>query len=178
MHDTKSGEVLDILKVEKGRLRDLGSINEHNNYEVVKNAVARGGSHVHAKWLQDHKGDEVRCRLLATQLAIGERPDVTQSTPPSMAARLLLSIVSCSRKRAWALVLSEFFGDVPVAFHHAMMEELVYVHPPRGTCPLGIARSSTKLCWYSSRSRACRCEKKKKRHIGQIWCDFRGSSAE
>ena len=28
--------------------------------DFAKNADSRGGSHVQAKWLQDHKGDEVR----------------------------------------------------------------------------------------------------------------------
>ena len=42
----------------------------------------------------DHKGDEVRCRLVAAQLAIGARLDVTQSTPPLMVARILLAIKS------------------------------------------------------------------------------------
>ena len=55
---------------------------------------ARGGSHVHAKWLQDHTEKEFQCRLVATQLAIGEGLDVTQSTPPLMEARLLLSTAS------------------------------------------------------------------------------------
>ena len=44
---------------------------------------ARGGCHVRAEWLQDHKGDEVRCRLVATQLAIGEKGTSRRSTPPS-----------------------------------------------------------------------------------------------
>ena len=54
----------------------------------------RGGSDVRAKWLQDHKGEEVRCRRVATQLAIGGRLDVTQSTPPLILAKLLLAIAS------------------------------------------------------------------------------------
>ena len=78
VHGTKSGEILGPLKVEKSRLRELSLVNEHNMYELVKNANALGGSHVHAEWLQDHKGDEVRCRLVATQLTMGERLDVTQ----------------------------------------------------------------------------------------------------
>ena len=39
-------------------------------------------------------GDEVPCRLVATKLAIGERLDVTQSTPTLMVAWLLLAIAS------------------------------------------------------------------------------------
>ena len=92
VYGTKTGEILDPLQV--GRLRHLGLVNKHNMHEFVKNADASGGSHVDAKWLQDHKGDEIRCRLAATQLAIGETLDVTQSTPPLMVARFLLAIAS------------------------------------------------------------------------------------
>ena len=35
VYDTKSGEIMDPLKVEKGRLRELGLMNEHNMYELV-----------------------------------------------------------------------------------------------------------------------------------------------
>ena len=36
--------------------------------------------------LQDSRGDEVRCRLVATQLANDEREEVSQSSPPLMVA--------------------------------------------------------------------------------------------
>ena len=63
-------------------------------HELVKNADARGGSHVRAKWWRGNRCDEVRCRLVATQLAIGVRLDVSQSTPALIASRLLLAIAS------------------------------------------------------------------------------------
>ena len=93
VHGMKSGEILDPLKVEKGQPREFCVMDKHSMYELVKNADAHGG-YVHAKWLQDHKGDEVRSRLVATQLATGERLDVTQSAPPLRVARLLLAIAS------------------------------------------------------------------------------------
>ena len=79
VYGTKSGEMVDPMKVENGRPRELGLMSDHNMYELVNNAGARGGSYFHAKWLQDHKGDEVRCRLVATPWAIGERLGDTQS---------------------------------------------------------------------------------------------------
>ena len=45
----------------EGRPRKLGLMTEHNIFKLVTIAAARGGSHVHVKWLQDHKGGEVRC---------------------------------------------------------------------------------------------------------------------
>ena len=44
---------------------------------------------------QDHHGDEVRCRLVATQLANGERLDVTQSTPNVGKAFIVDCIAAC-----------------------------------------------------------------------------------
>ena len=177
MHGTTSGEILGPLNVEKSRLRELSLVNDHNMYELAKNANARGGSHVHAKWLQDHKGDEVRCRLVATQLALGERLDVTQSTPPLMLAWLLLAIVSLrvDENETHDRVIG--LWNVPVALYHAKLEESVYVHGPRGTCPCG-------YCWKvnsaMSGTRAARrawCGLVKDTQ-SQRWCDQRGSSAD
>ena len=53
VYGTKSGEILDPENVEKGPHRELSMVSEHNVYEFVKNGDARGGSHVHAKLLQD-----------------------------------------------------------------------------------------------------------------------------
>ena len=70
-------------------------MNDHSTNELVKHADARGGCRVHARiGCKKNMGDEVRRRLVATQRAIGESPDVTQSTPPLMVARLLLEIAS------------------------------------------------------------------------------------
>ena len=69
VYGTMSGGILDPLKVEEGRLRELELVSEHSMCGLENNVDARGGAHVHAKWLQDHSGDEVRCRLVATPLA-------------------------------------------------------------------------------------------------------------
>ena len=45
-------------------------------------------------WLHDHKGDEVRCRLIATQPAISEKLDARQSFPPLMVTNLLWATAS------------------------------------------------------------------------------------
>ena len=77
---------------------------------------------LHAKQLEDNHEDEVGCRLVATQLAIGERLNVTQSTQPLVVARLLVAIVP---------------PRVDENEVHAKMEKLVHVHPRRCTCPSG-----------------------------------------
>ena len=98
---------------------------------------------------------------------IGERLVVTQSTPPLMMARLSLATASLHADQNEAHDWVIGFWDVSVAFHHAKIEELVYVHPPRGTCPSG---SSTE---HSSSFQSM--ERSGERHTGQRECDFRGS---
>ena len=94
MNGTKGGEIMDLLNVEKGRTIDLGLTGEHNMCEFAKSADARDGSHVYAKRSHEQNGDVVRCRLAATQLAIGDSLDVTQRRPPLMTARVLLATAS------------------------------------------------------------------------------------
>ena len=82
------------MKFETVRLRELGLMSEQNMYELVKNTDACGGSYIHVKWFQGHREDDVRCPPQATELATGERLDVTQSTPSLMVAPLLLATAS------------------------------------------------------------------------------------
>ena len=43
MYGTKGGEILDPLKIGKGRLMELALMNEHIMYDLVQNVEARGG---------------------------------------------------------------------------------------------------------------------------------------
>ena len=78
-----------------------------------------------------------RSRFVAKQVAYDQRDDVSQTTPALLIFRLLLSIavsiapIFCGS----AVVLSVW--DISVAFFHAVMDELVYVHPPRDMVPPG-----------------------------------------
>ena len=119
---TKTSEVLSPLKVERGRPRELGLMGVHNMYELVESGDERSCTHEHAQWLQYIIGDEVRCRLAGTQLAIVGRLDVTQRTPPLMVAKLLLTIAALHGDETefhdWVVE----FWDVSVALYHAKME--------------------------------------------------------
>ena len=100
-------------------------MSEHNMQELVESADARVGSHVHFEVV-----DEVRCRLVATQLAIGEKLDLTQSTTDG--GKALAGTFVLMRTMFTHLVVA--FQDLSVVFHRAKVAELVYVHPRRGTC--------------------------------------------
>ena len=96
-------------------------------------------------WVEDNKGDIVRSRFVAKQVAYDQRDDVGQATLALLIFRLLLSIavaiapIFCGS----AVVLSGW--DISVAFFHAVMDELVYVLPPRDMVPPG-------WCWKLRKS--------------------------
>ena len=99
---------------------------------LVRTRECKQGTHVKGGWVENNKGDIVRSRFVAKQ-----RDDVSQTTPALLIFRLLLSIavsiapIFCGS----AVVLSVW--DIFVAFFHAVMDELVYVHPPRDMVPPG-----------------------------------------
>ena len=96
-------------------------------------------------WVEDNKGDIVRSGFVAKQVAHDQRDDVSQTTPVLLIFRLLLSIavstapIFCGS----AVVLSTC--DMSVAFFHAVVDELVYVHPPRDMVP-------PRWCWKLRKS--------------------------
>ena len=149
VNGTKGGEIMDLLNVEKGRTIDLGLTREHNMCEFAKSADARDGSHVYAKRSHEQNGDVVRSRLAATQLAIGDSLDVTHHRPPLMMVRVLLATASRYVDEHEAHDRVHGFAEVSVVFYHAKVDKLVYVHPPRGTCQLGVSLKFTKqfICW-------------------------------
>ena len=74
-------------------------------------------------------------------------------------------------------VVVGFFFDVSGALDHAKTEELVHVHPPRGTTPHGLCLEAQQSYeWYSSSFQSI--EWTGARHTGQRWCDNIGSSAD
>ena len=96
---------------------------------------------------------------MAKQVAFDKRDDVSQTTRALLIFRLLLSIelsiapIFCGS----AVVLS--IWDISVAFFHAVMEELVYVHPPRDMVP-------PNWCWKLRKSMYGT------RSAGRLWADY------
>ena len=142
----KSGVVLDPAKVQVARQKEIDSIARHEVVELVKMSECKqGGAHVKGEFVDDNKGDIVRSRFVTKQVAYDSRDDVSQSTPALLVFRLLLSISvsDASIFGGSAVVLSVW--DIPMAFFHAVMDELVYVHPPRDLVPSG-------WCWKLRKS--------------------------
>jgi hypothetical protein len=141
VYGTRSGEVLPPEHVQKGRQRELDSLMRHRVVEEVPNGSARSeGKHVQGGWVEDYKKfPDVRSRFVAKQIAYGQREDVTQSTPALMVFRLLLALAACGFVGAEACFA---VFDISVAFLHSVMDEVVFVHPPKGD---GLVRPG--FCW-------------------------------
>ena len=102
------GELLDPLFVHEGR-------------EKARTCVSFGVYEGH---------QAVEKRLLAMQIAWETRTDCFAGTPALCCARLVLSFAAtlCRGRRSKLCSLH----DVPVAFHHALLDEGIWVNRPKG----------------------------------------------
>ena len=153
----KSGVVLDPVKVQVAKQKEIDSIARREVVELVRTSECKQGTHVKGGWVEDNEGDIVLSRFVSKHVAYDQRDDVSQTTPALLIFRLLLSIaviapIFCGS----AVVLSVWHTSV--AFFHAVMYE-VYVHPPRDMVP---------PCW---------CWKLQKsmhgtRRASRLWADY------
>ena len=125
----RSGKQLDPQQCAEGRRRELLAMEEQEALLAVPlGAVPRGARKARAKWVEDVRGDSVKSRFVATEVAHCVREDVYAGTTGRKAVRLLLSLAA---SRGWKV--SVF--DVVAAFIHAPIDELVVLLPPRGMLP-------------------------------------------
>ena len=138
VYGIKSGTKLDPKLVRLGRQKEMNSMFKHHVIELVRNRDAIDGKHIKGDWVEDMKGDNVRSRFVAKEVAYERRFDVTQSTPPVKFFRVLLSLAATRIPGARARLVG--IWDISVAFFHAPMEGRIYVHPqdrslvPEGCC--------------------------------------------
>jgi hypothetical protein len=162
---SKSGEELDPLRVLEGRQKELDNIVKFKvkTDMAIQEAKAKGIKIVNAKWLDDKKPvpdeecpggideENVRSRMVATELNLWIREDCTQSTPPRKAFRFVLSVAATkvapdgSRRR---LIVRY---DVRVAFFHAPGDGKTAVMPPKELRKPGIVWFLNKAM-YGTRS--------------------------
>ena len=79
----------------------------------------------------------MRSRLVAQQYNWAKRDDVTQNTPPLVAARLLVSKAASFGHKVGPEARCLAVWDCSVAFYHAPLGEDIVVVPPKGLCPEG-----------------------------------------
>ena len=128
VYATKSGAVLDPQAVAAGRRKQLQALEEQKAIILVPHDFPLAGAkRIRSKWLDDYSssGTEVKSRLVATEVAYGNRDDCFAGTLPLKALRLVVSLAA-SRGRRIA------FFDVVAAFVHALIDELVILLLPDG----------------------------------------------
>ena len=115
VHGPKSGQPLPEDAVREARGREIGLMADHG---MCTRSAARGKL-VRAKWLDDWGKNGMRSRLVAQQFNWAEREDVTQNTPPVVAARLLVSKASSFEHKVGPAAQCLAGWDCSVAFYHA-----------------------------------------------------------
>ena len=89
----KSGVVLDPVNVQAARQKESDSIASHEVVELVKMSECKQGvAHVKGDFVDDNKGDIVRSRFVAKQVAYDPRDDVSHC-PYSVSCSALQSLV-------------------------------------------------------------------------------------
>ena len=93
--ESTTGEILDPAKVVEGCEEEMGFMSAMHVWDRVTREEARQDSEGHivgTRWVFVKKGDKVRCRLVAQELAGSDkREDLYAGTPPLSATRYLLS---------------------------------------------------------------------------------------
>ena len=130
-----------------GRQGEVDSIYRHDVKEDELNSQADGGAaHVKGDWAEDNWGDVVRSRFVVKQIAYDYRDDVSQSTPALLVFRMMLALASsmCPLLKTGSNLYIAIW-DISVAFRHATIDELIFVHPPKDLVPPG-------FCWRPKRA--------------------------
>ena len=114
MVGVKSGVVLNPVKVQVARQKEIDSIARHEVVELLTTSECKQETHVKGGWVENNKGDIVRSRFVAKQVAYDQRDDVSQTTPALLIFRLLLHRADSLRQRCGAVRLGHFSGVLGV----------------------------------------------------------------
>ena len=153
----KFGVVLDPAKVQVARQKEIDSIARHEVVELVKTSECKQGAHVKGGWVEDNKGGHRPFTFRGE--AGGLRPERRRQPNNSCAAHLPPLAQYRSLHRAdllWQRCSAVRLGHFQMAF---LMDELVYVHPPRDMVPPG-------WCWKLRKS-MCGT-----RRASRLWADY------
>lgn len=133
-YDVRTKEKLDPEKVRKGRPKE---VKELRDFEDEAEMRITPGKKIWSKWVKTRKDPskaEVRSRLCATEVNVGDRSDCFVAAPPLKFVRLVMSWAathkpkrSANKGRQMILMIS----DVSVAFFHGNVRLVLYVVPPR-----------------------------------------------
>ena len=173
VYGEKSDEILDLSKIERGRLGEQGLITKYNMYELVKNAWFSHAYEVLAGWQgwwgQISTGSDVA----------GHRWEIGRLTKYTTTDGDKALVDDCSLRVDENEVHDKLVGfwDDFAAFDHVKIENTVYLHQSRDTCLSVYCWMLNRVMnWYLNRFPGMKWLGK--RHIAQRWCDDRGRSSD
>jgi len=111
-------------KQEEGRQREVDHLN---HFKAVEDIVPKADDKIWScGWVEDWKGDDVRCRLVVRQFNQERRLDLFSATPDTWFMRFQMITCSCDEDFGALIV------DISCAFMHAEALERVVVKVPPG----------------------------------------------
>jgi hypothetical protein len=127
-YDETTWQKLDPLKVEEGEAEEMSRFQKMKVYKYVDRQAAYAdheGIFVKVKWVRNVKGEKVRCRLVAQELAYGQRDDeLFSGTPPLMVVKMLIALACLDPNLHVSIV------DVKCAFLYGWARRKVYIELP------------------------------------------------
>ena len=117
----------------EARIKELEHMRVHRVFEVVNLSDVRHVKKVKAKCLQDWKGDIIKARLVAMEIAYDARDDVHAGTPPLAAIRLIIISLAASRTglNGAAALRKVCQFDIMAALIHAFIKAWMVIIPPK-----------------------------------------------
>lgn len=133
VRDVATGEVLPAKLVLTRRTNGMDAMRKFRVWKLVpESGVPRRAKRVRMKWVDLRRSpEEMRCRLVAMEIAYDFRGDTFAGTPPLAIIRLLLCHAATGAKEGPEAMLITIY-DVKCAFLHAAMEDEVHVRLPEG----------------------------------------------
>ena len=131
----------------------MQQMRKHAVWELTPEKEAVGGKKVRLKWVDLRRGDEVRSRLVAMEVAYDFRPEseTFAGTPPLSIIRLLISIAATGAMEGPTAMLITIY-DVSCAFLHSLIDELIWIRFPPGLGPAGYVGKLLKSMYGTRRA--------------------------
>ena len=151
--DAATGELLPANLVKEGREKEMQQMRKHAVWELTPEKEAVGGKKVRLKWVDLRRGDEVRSRLVAMEVAYDFRPEseTFAGTPPLSIIRLLISIAATGAMDGPSAMLITIY-DVSCAFLDSLIDELIWIRFPPGLGPAGYVGELRKSMYGTRRA--------------------------
>ena len=131
VNSQKTNEQLDARMVAEGRERELSTLCAQDALFVIpRTALRPGNKTARRRFVDDMKGDRVKSRFVAAEVARDVGHDVHAGTRALKALRMVISLAVTRGGRRCPR--SPVFHDITAAFVHSSLDEVVEVLPQDG----------------------------------------------